>query len=348
MKKTVILAVPYMYGLDQCIEKSLRHAGYDVINLCYDDRDSYFPNLGCRLLSLYHKKVTKDGEYKKQLKYSRYLPDIRRKLAALGGRKADYALCIRANIYPKSLIRLIREHTHFCVNYQWDGIGRFPDIIEYLPYFDRCLVFDKQDAVAYPQHKLEATTNFYFDFPIQNTDVSDGLYFLGGYDDNRAAETKRFIDECRRLKLPLDFHIYCKDDRAEKLFGNGGIRYLNRQTTLSFEQNLQKTAACQAVADFVQADHTGLSFRIFDALRFDKKTVTTNQTVKEYDFYRPENIFVWDGRNLDGLQTFLQTPYRPLPPETKQYYAFGKWIERAFPQFEAQPALHTVFPINSL
>lgn len=45
MKKTIILAVPYMYGLDQCIEKNLRFLGFDVINLCYDDRDSYYPNL---------------------------------------------------------------------------------------------------------------------------------------------------------------------------------------------------------------------------------------------------------------------------------------------------------------
>jgi len=76
MKKTIILAVPYMYGLDQCIEKNLRFLGFDVINLCYDDRDSYYPNLGSRLKNLYHKHITKDGNYKKYLKYSRHLDDI--------------------------------------------------------------------------------------------------------------------------------------------------------------------------------------------------------------------------------------------------------------------------------
>lgn len=337
MSKTVILAVPYMYGLDQCIEKNLRHHGFDVINLCYDDRDSYYPHLGSRLAALYHKKITKNQDYKKKLKFSRFQNEINRKLAALGGEKADFALCIRANIYPKAIIKKIREHSAFCINYQWDGVGRFPDIIDYLPYFDRCFVFDKNDVAKYPQHRFEAATNFYFDFPVETENGSNGLYFLGGYETNRAVDTKRFIEEARRLKLPLDFHIYCKDQRARKAFGTEGITYLNRSTVLSFEQNLQKVCGSRAVVDFVQFDHYGLSFRIFDALCFDKKLITNNQTVTGYDFYHPDNIFVWNGKNLDGLADFLNKPYVALDPEIKQYYSFGSWIQHAFAPAAALP-----------
>lgn len=252
MSKTIILAVPYMYGLDKCIEKNLRFHGFNVINLCYDDRDSYYPHIGCRILGLYHKHIKKDGDYKKKLKYSRYRKQIAEKLASLEGSKADYALCIRANIYPKEIISAIREHSKVCVNYQWDGIDRFPDIIEYLPYFDRCWVFNKNDVEKYPQHRFKATTNFYFDFPIDGNGKTEGLYFLGGYEAGREHQTSVFLDEARRLGLPLDFHIYCKDDRASKIFGNDGITYLDRQSILSFEENLQKVKNCLAVVDFVQ------------------------------------------------------------------------------------------------
>ena len=105
MNKTIILAVPYMYGLDKCIEKNLRFHGFNIINLCYDDRDSYYPHIGCRILGLYHKHIKKDGDYKKKLKYSRYRKQITEKLASLEGGKADYALCLRANIYPKEITR---------------------------------------------------------------------------------------------------------------------------------------------------------------------------------------------------------------------------------------------------
>ena len=106
MKKTIILAVPYMYGLDQCIEKNLRFLGFDVINLCYDDRDSYYPNLGSRLKNLYHKHITKDGNYKKYLKYSRHLDDIQQKLALLNGKKSR--LCA---LYPRQYLPQ-RDYRH--------------------------------------------------------------------------------------------------------------------------------------------------------------------------------------------------------------------------------------------
>lgn len=328
MKKTIILAVPYMYGLDQCIEKNLRFLGFEVINLCYDDRDSYYPNLGSRLKNLYHKHITKDGNYKKYLKYSRYLDDIQQKLASLNGKKADYALCIRANIYPKEIIATIREHSNVCVNYQWDGVGRFPDIIEYLDYFDQCWVFDPDDIQKYPQCRFKATTNFYFDFPVAEYAPTNKLYFLGGYELRREEQTKRFIQETERLNLPLDFHIYCKDDRAEKAFGHNGIRYLDRSSILSFEENLSQVQSCGAVVDFAQFEHYGLSFRIFDALRFDKKLITTNKHILETDLYHPDRVFVWDGGSLDALPEFLARPYQQPDPEIKAYYSFTQWLNR--------------------
>ncbi|MCP1659913.1 hypothetical protein [Neisseria perflava] len=328
IKKTVILAVPYMYGFDQYIEKNLRFHGFDVINLCYDDRDSFYPNLGSHLISAYHKLVTKDLNYKKKLKFSRYQDDMRAKLAALGKCKADYAICIRANIYPKEIIATIREHSEICVNYQWDGIGRFPDILQYLPYFDRCWVFDPEDVKRYPQYRLKATTNFYFDLPVAPCTANANLYFLGGYESRREERTKLFIEEAKRLDLPLDFYIYCKDDRARKAFGNNSVTYLNRDTVLSFEENMRNAQSCKALVDFAQFDHYGLSFRVFDALRFDKKLITTNQSIEDTDFYHPDNIFVWDSNNLNDLADFFRRPFHPLPPHIKQRYAFKNWLTR--------------------
>lgn len=331
MKPTVILAVPYMYGLDVCIEKNLNHHGYNVINLCYDDRDSHYPHLGSRLLNFYHKTVTKNGDYKKRLKFIRYQAEINRKLAELGGRKAEYALCIRANIYPKKIIAQIREHSEFCVNYQWDGVDKFPDIFEYLPYFDRFFVFSPEDAVKYAQYDFQAISNFYFDYPVQAAaEGKDALYFLGGYEANRASATKRFIKEARKQHLPLDFYIYCKDDRAKKNFGTEGVTYLNRSSVLSFAQNLEKVRSCRAVVDFVQYENYGLSFRAFDALHYDKKLITTNGVIRKYDFYRPENVFVWDGKNLDGFAEFMAVPYQPVPSEIKQQYSFKGWLNKVF------------------
>lgn len=327
-RKTIILAIPHIYGFDRYLEKNLNFHGFDVINLCYDDRDSYYPNFGCRLYGTYQKVFKKDLNYKKRMKYLRYEDSIQQKLAALKGRKADYALCIRANIYPKEIIAQIRDHSEVCVNYQWDGISRFPDILEYLDYFDQCWVFDPNDVQRYPQHHFKATTNFFFDLPITPGPANDKLYFLGGYESRREERTKLFIEEARRCGFPLDFHIYCKDDRARKVFGTEGITYLQRDTVLSFEQNMHNVARSKAIVDFAQFDHYGLSFRVFDALRFDKKLITTNQTVLDADFYHPDNIFFWHSNNLKELTDFFRRPYHPIAPEIKKQYELKNWLFR--------------------
>lgn len=341
MKPTVILAVPYLYGLDRCIEANLHFYGFDVVNLCFDERDVHYPDVWNRLKNLYHKHITRDGDYRKQLRFLPYREEIGRRLAALGGRKADYALCIRANIYPKEIVKTIREHSKTCVNYQWDGIGRFPDILEYLNYFDRFFVFDQSDAALYPQHGFQTASNFYFDYPLPEADdAAGGLYFLGGYDPTRETDTQAFIAQAGRLKLPLDFHIYSKDERARKAFGDEGIRYLDRNTVLSFEDNLAQIRRCRAVVDFVTAAHQGLSFRVFDAMRYRKKLITTNLQVQHYDFYRPENILIWHNEISDGqLNAFLQSPYQELPSEIYEKYGFGNWMRYVFDIAPHQPII---------
>lgn len=328
MNKTIILAVPHMYGFDQYLEQNLRFHGFDVINLCYDDRDSYYPSIASRIYGAYQKAVKKDLNYKKKMKFLRYADEIEQKLAALNGRKADYALCVRANIYPKEIIAQIRDHSKVCVNYQWDGVARFPDILEYvdLDYFDQCWVFDPEDVHRYPGHGLKTATNFYFDLPVSPGSRNQNLYFLGGYESRREERTKRFIEEARRLNIPFDFRIYCKDDRARTAFGNQNITYLNRDTVLSFEENMCNVARSKALVDFAQFDHYGLSFRVFEAMRFDKKLITTNQSVLDTDFYHPDNIFVWNSNHLNDLEDFFRRPYQPLPSEIKQKYAFKNWL----------------------
>ena len=70
--------------------------------------------------------------------------------------------------------------------------------------------------------------------------------------------------------------------------------------------------------------------RVFEAIGYDKKLITTNDTVVHYDFYRPSNIFVWDGKNIEALKAFMQQPYEPLPPELKEKYSFSNWLRFAF------------------
>ena len=78
--------------------------------------------------------------------------------------------------------------------------------------------------------------------------------------------------------------------------------------------------------DIKACEHNDLSFRIFEAMRYGKKLITDNATVKRYDFYRPENIFVVENGSFEGLSQFLNTPYVPLPLDLVRKYSFTNWL----------------------
>lgn len=330
MSKTIILAVPYLYGLDQCIEKNLQNMGYQVINLCFDNSRTRYPTFFHRLIGTFHRKVLKNRNYDKKMTYSFYQQEIKEKLAVLNGEQADFALCIRANVYPLEIIEEIRQKSKKCVNYQWDGIDAHPDILNYLHYFDDFFVFDKNDIAKYPEYKFKPTTNFYFDYPIvkENSKKHNGIYFLGGHQESRVKDISQFLDEIVKLGENPDFYVISKNNRAKSAFNsNPYIHYVESSNALSFAENLQKVAACKVVVDFLNDVHQGLSFRTFDALCFNKKLITNNKNIKQYEFYHPNNILVWTGENRDELAEFLQTPYIPLKPEIKEKYAFSHWFK---------------------
>lgn len=331
MKKTetVILAVPYLYGIDKCIEKNLNNMGYQVINLCFDNRHTRYPSFFHRLVGTFHRKFLKTRNYDKKMTYSFYEQEMNEKLGALGGKKADFALCIRANVYPLEIINKIRDNAKVCINYQWDGVDAHPDILSYLHYFDDFFVFDRNDVKKYKEYHFKSTTNFYFDYPIRlNEEECDGkIYFLGGHQDSRVKDIELFLEKIIKLGKKPDFYIVSKNNRAKESFkGNEHIHYVDSSQAFSFEENLQKVSACSVVVDFLNDVHQGLSFRTFDAICFDKKLITNNKTIEEYDFYNPDNIFIWNGRNSQELAEFLDKPYVPLDKKIKKKYAFSHWF----------------------
>lgn len=88
------------------------------------------------------------------------------------------------------------------------------------------------------------------------------------------------------------------------------------------------------LVDIKRPSHDGLSFRFFEAIGYDKKIITNNQSVKHYDFYNPNNILITDFENLDGLTEFINTPFIPYSTEYKEKYLFKNWVKRMFKDYE--------------
>jgi hypothetical protein len=57
-----------------------------------------------------------------------------------------------------------------------------------------------------------------------------------------------------------------------------------------------------------------------------KKLITDNENIKDYDFYNPNNIFIWNNNNQNLLSDFLIAPYEEVPEDIKNKYDINQWI----------------------
>lgn len=325
-RKKIILVVPYLYGIDKCIEANLIKLGFDVINLSYNERVFSYPNIFSRLKAQFYKRVKRDlpfyRNFKKYLTFKSYESDIQDKLNLLDN-KADYALFFRCDAFPKEMINQVKKYSKKLINYQWDGIDSFPDALEYVDFFDSFYVFDKMDLSRNSKFKL--ASNFYFDYLEPVSVNGRDFYYVGLCDKNRIKPIQDFVKKSSALGFDINFYLVGNKD-VNSFLDNEVFKFV---TEMLFEDNLNNVQKCGVLVDFLNERHNGLSFRVFEALCFKKKLITTNPNVRNYDFFNENNILVWDcATSAIDLKQFLDVPYKEINPQVKAYYSFGEWIKR--------------------
>jgi hypothetical protein len=65
-------------------------------------------------------------------------------------------------------------------------------------------------------------------------------------------------------------------------------------------------------------------------MALNRKIITANPYVNQYDFYNPNNILVLN-EDLSNLeQTFFETDYEPIPEEIYRKYTLENWVNTVF------------------
>lgn len=346
-RPTILLGMPHVHDIFKTVEANLRHHGFEVINLVEDDQAFRYPSLWTRLHTKFRQHILGDKDAKRRIKAQLLKHSIGKKLQQHQG--ADYALFISGDIYHPDLLAFIHPHIHHTmVNYQWDGLSRFPAIWQCIAEFDRFYVFDADD-LAHPQHHFLPATNFYFDNDLTTPNQNQTLYFTGTHQPNRAAIITQFAQFAEQAQWELDFRLVWAHNRnlkqARQTYPCANIHITHRGD--SFQNNLQRAKQAKVLVDFVTDAHKGLSFRTFEALGYQKKLITTNPHTMDYDFYHSDNIYILQPDNLDGIQTFLDTPYHPIANEIREKYSFGNWIKYILniePHQKIQLPSHNVTP----
>lgn len=317
--KTIILAMPKDVGLYACIIDNLTFLGFTTYLISFDEEFQY-KNFIERITNSFRRTFFKDKTYKQELKRKYYTASLLKKLENCP--KVDYSLTIRVDLFDKEVLNKITALSSKSYAYQWDGVKRHNVSEEIIPLFCRFYVFDKTDLNL--KYKTYLTTNFYFDCYEKST--AEPLYdffFIGSYD----SRINKLLSICEVLNAKgykLNINLRTNGSRKKQL---KKYNYINcRSTNLSYSENIKLVSNSKYLIDIHQENiHIGLSFRIFDSIFYEKKIITTNPIIKNFDFYHPNNILLIS--DLSNIDEFISAPYVDLPKEIKEKYSFSNWIK---------------------
>ena len=99
---------------------------------------------------------------------------------------------------------------------------------------------------------------------------------------------------------------------------------------IPFEENQKRMKESKIILDIHKEIQNGLTFRVFEAIGLNKKLITTNKDIINYDFYNPNNIFVWDEKITEIPRNFLDNEYEKLSDEIYKKYSLENWVKTVF------------------
>lgn len=317
--KKIIFAAPLLFRLNEVIKEELEANEYNVIDISFLDSKFHYKNIFERVRSYVIKNFGRNKHYKSYLKYKRHESQLREKLSTVD--HADYVFIIRPDVFPIEILKEITAKAKKSVGYQWDGLNRFPNVYKTIPIFDHFYVFDKKDLI-HPSTRL--STNFYPEAykPTQVIPPSD-IYYAGSYNKSRIKDLEDIIDKAYQLGLNVDYSLY-----SRKKSHQSNSHLIITDIATDYFTNLDHVVSSKILIDVVNPTHDGLSFRTFEAIGFKKKLITTNKSIVSYDFYHPNNIFIWTNESTaKDLKDFIELPFIAIDESIRKKYGFKSWIK---------------------
>jgi len=237
----------------------------------------------------------------------------------------DDVLILRPDLIKEHL-PFIKKHCKRLVAYFWDSFSRIPDGKETIQFFDKFFSFEPKDVKA---HDLLFLPNFYSpDLAVdKNTKPQFDLSYVASSDE-RLVILDKILDSLHPLDLKLNINILATKTIETKNKKEKNITWFT--DVLPRPETIRIMNDSSVLLDIAQPKQEGLSFRIFEAMVLEKKIITTNQSVTTYDFYNPNNIFIWQNENTIPPKDFFTTPCHPVSADIVKKYSLENWVQMIF------------------
>lgn len=308
------------WGYDAHIVETLKEKGIEANHIKIGAVS--YENFGERLTNLFSKVFLG-----KNLKYQKRQKFVIEQLDKLGHQ--DQILVLNADTFDHSTLEYMKKYTNRFITFLYDNLDRCP-VQDKLHFFDKIYSFDDKDI---EKHGFERLTNYnYLPFLSQEKqNPSEDALYITSYDKKRIKQLDILSQKFEELRLKFDLYVIGKKSWKNQLmkpFSKNKIVFTRKR--INHENLPEFYKRTKVILDLMRENQYGLSFRVFEAMALEKKIITDNEKIKNYDFYNPSNILVLNKDFSNITKEFFETPYQSLPEEIYKKYTLEKWVERVF------------------
>ena len=308
------------WGYDAHIVETLKEKGIEANHIKIGAVS--YENFGERLTNLFSKVFLG-----KNLKYQKRQKFVIEQLDKLGHQ--DQILVLNADTFDHSTLEYMKKYTNRLITFLYDNLDRCP-VQDKLHFFDKIYSFDDKDI---EKHGFERLTNYnYLPFLSQEKqNPSEDALYITSYDKKRIKQLDILSQKFEELRLKFDLYVIGKKSWKNQLmkpFSKNKIVFTRKR--INHENLPEFYKRTKVILDLMRENQYGLSFRVFEAMALEKKIITDNEKIKNYDFYNPNNILVLNKDFSNITKEFFETPYQSLPEGIYKKYTLEKWVERVF------------------
>jgi hypothetical protein len=303
------------WGLNNHLVTALKNQGHCVNQINFNVFTYKYPNILFRCYNFILKTL-----FKKNLKNIHYGNEILKKLAE-NSETQDIILTIKGDfIDPKSIFKFKRFTTK-SIAYFNDSTTRCPKIKRVIPLFDEVYSFEKEDCKKY---NLGFITNWIYPIQIGNEKKERFQIYNISSKDKRSVILSKIALILKENKINYKIIIYDKKNRKQ----DPNLEYTPKQIPLTeVNGNLHNA---QVLLDINRIGQSGLTFRVFESIGLEKKLITTNADIKNYDFYNPNNILIINEVAPNIPLDFFNSEYEKIPEMLFKKYTLEDWINQVF------------------
>jgi hypothetical protein len=321
--KKILFICPRFFGYEHEIELGLTKLGAQVDY--YDERP--FNSSIAKILNRLNFKAVINKTIKK------YYSDILQKSIVAD---YDFLLVIAPETITDDFLINVKLNNKKIktVLYLWDSIKNKKNASDLIEYFDKIVTFDKADSLM--DSRVNFLPLFYIDAYAKilnkSKDYPYQFAFIGTAHSGRYKLVTTIADSLGMKKIN-NYLFYYSPSRLlfflKKLFTNelNGMSLKDISfKSMTSEEIISVLTDTKVVIDIEHPNQNGLTMRTIEMVGMQKKLITTNKNVMEYDFYNPSNILVVDRENPHVDMSFIYSEYHNIDNAIRDKYSLSSWL----------------------